>query len=383
MLTGSYESVLFVGTGGGNDVFSTVLASHCLREYGVRWGRSAIAGVVSPFHRHELGSTVFPGVGLVTPTSVRRLSRRGDLREIGFVDARVSQLVRRGRIMTDCVYALSLERGAEGMAESFAALAREFELIVLVDVGGDIFFDGEDPHVISPMFDAMTLRGFTDSGAKGVLFEAGPGTDGEIEPESLVCALDHSGGLADAHPIPLDAMTRWAALYGEHVAPVRPGNTVPRTIEAYCSSEPVLTVPHRLRAHLGDVRCHVTFTQRIVTDLCKKFYLVDPKRVLNPFAVPCDSPAKWFWLTQVLWGRTSNEASLEYFQHEGRQAQFLTPSPLLPRVLREQLLLRGLHELHAGITDVVWTFPDDWERVRGRVDARLRAEEGALCEITR
>lgn len=383
MLTGKFDSVLFVGTGGGNDVFSTILASHCLREYGLRWGRSAIAGVLSPFHFHELGSTVFPGVGLVTPTSVRRLSRRGDYREIGFVDSVVSRLVRSGQVMTDVVYGLSLQRGTEGLTESFAALRKEFELIVLVDVGGDIFFDGEDPHVLSPMFDAMTLRAFNDSGAKGFLFEAGPGTDGELEPESVQCALENSGGLHDAHPVPMGAISHWSSLYERHIAAYRPGNTVPRTIEAYCAVEPEIVAPFRVRGHLGGFKCGVTFMQRINAELCKKFYVVDPKRIVNPFAVPCDSPAKWFVLTQVLWGHTNNEASLEYFRYEGRQAQFLTPSPLLPRVLRDELMLLGLHELHAGITDVVWMFPKDWERVRRRVALQLQSKEGSLYEITR
>jgi hypothetical protein len=233
------------------------------------------------------------------------------------------------------------------------------------------------------MFDAMTLRAFVDSGAKGCLFEAGPGTDGELEPEALLRALKGNDGMGDAHPIPLKVMSQWAHLYDRHIAPVRKGNTVPSTIEAYCSSEPELVLPYRIRGHIGDVRCYGTFAQRINTDLCKKFYIVDPKRIVNPFAVPCADPAEWFKLTQVLWGRTNNEANLEYLHFEGQQAQFLTPSPLLAHVLCDELLLRGLQELHAGISDVVWMFPDDWRRISRRVTMPLYVEEGSLYEITR
>jgi hypothetical protein len=86
-------SVLFVGTGGGNDVFSCLLAADCLQQLGVRWEKARIAGLLSPFHRHTVGTTADMGVARVSPYSRRYLQRYNAPREIGFVDARVAALV--------------------------------------------------------------------------------------------------------------------------------------------------------------------------------------------------------------------------------------------------------------------------------------------------
>lgn len=370
--------LLFVGTGGGNDIFSTLLAAACLWHEGRRWQSCDIAGVISPFHGHAVYETEFPGVFETKPDSSRFLLRQGDNRSIGFIDAHVAALVAAQHpMLSQRVLALSLENGTFGLTANFAALAEAYEFIVLVDVGGDIFYSGPaDSHVLSPMFDAMTLRAFVDSGAKGVLFEAGPGTDGEIEPESLTKAIDEAGGFdlaTDIHPNVIDS---WAERYRKWIEPHRTGNTVPTTIQAFRSTEIILHRRFRARAHLGGLRKYAEFDQRIHAALCRKFYLVKPERIVNPFAVSCASPVDWFHKTQVCQHRTNNEANLEYIWVGGKLWQFLTPSPLLSAKDRDELLELGLYELASGVCDGAWLFARDWEELSNYWAPKFQVQEG-------
>ena len=79
-----YENVLFVGTGGGNDIFSATLAILALRNrsnFGFK--RCSIAGVVRPFHSYSgIEWTAQPQQmnGIVRPEGKRLLLRRDNPR---------------------------------------------------------------------------------------------------------------------------------------------------------------------------------------------------------------------------------------------------------------------------------------------------------------
>jgi hypothetical protein len=380
------DRLLFLGTGGGNDVFSTLLAAACMHSQGTTWKRCDIAGVLSPFHEHRLRPTGVPGLHETMPDSTRSLLRRTDPRRIAFVDAAVAGLVGQRRPFgAERVLAFSLERGSAGLAEALSAVAKDYDYVVLVDVGGDIFYSGpDDEHVLSPMFDAMTLRGQLDSSAQGILVEMGPGTDGELEPEPLTAALEQTGAFDAAWPVPADAIDGWAAAYDERIAPVRAGNTVPMTIKAWGSKEIVLREPYRARAHIGDVSRYAEFMQRIYPALSKKFYVVKPDRIRNPFAVFCDGPVDWYRKTQIAQRRTNNEADLEYVDVGGERWQFLTPSPLLAEKDRDDLLDLGLLELTQGVCDGAWMEAPDWEARRGFWQRNVAVrEDGPMVKLFR
>ncbi|TSC83274.1 MAG: hypothetical protein G01um101419_104 [Parcubacteria group bacterium Gr01-1014_19] len=363
------DKVLFVGTGGGNDIFSCMLAADALWRMGWRWDEAMIAGVLSPFHHHTGVEVVDDDCELYVtgPNAKRFICRNDKSTQIGFVDAEVSKMVfaRDGdalRLNIMGVCGLSLQKGSTGLAEVFKILAEEGAFTVLVDVGGDIFYRGkEDTHVLSPMFDSIVLRAFVDSAAPGILFEAGPGTDGEMDPEALEEAL--AKAQAVEHPLLVETVDKWEALYEKWIAPVRTGRTVPTTIQAYRSKEKILKLTYKARAHLGDTKIYHNFEQRINTELCKKFFLVEPRKISNPFAVDCDSPLDWFVATQVEQHQTNCEANLEYLQFGNRFHQFLTPSPLFPEDVRKWLTVKGFADFMQGVCDVIVMFTDDWQKI--------------------
>ncbi len=381
----SFKKVLFVGTGGGNDVFSTTLAMSALWQTGWRWQECALAGVLSPFHRHSTVYHDIEGLSVVNKDSKRFLLRYDNQKEIGFVDARVSEMASKRPIFyMKGVYGLSIARGTAGLTETFKELSNIFDLIVLVDIGGDIFYSGpRDVHVLSPMFDAIVLRAVVNSGVPSILFEAGPGTDGELEPEALTESFTASGARMFSLHSNIDW---WSDLYDHWIKPVRPGRTVPTTIAAFKSQELELTLQYQARAHLGSIRRYVYHTQRIVTDLCRKFFLVEPKLIQNPFALNCDSPYDWFVKTQVSQQRTNNEANLEYLpvhSGHGRLWQFLTPSPLFNDSERLFMMEHVLHnQLEYQVCDGYWLFESDWKLLSDKWQEFFQvSERNSLIEL--
>lgn len=237
MYAKNLNRVLFIGTGGGNDIFSTLLAKFSLWEDGWRWKECDIAGVLSPFHRHTCVETGVTGVYKISPTDERFVPRKDKEVKIGFVDAAVAKMVAAEKSLgVGNVYGLSLVGGSVGLAETFKELAKKYNYVVLVDVGGDIFYRGAvDTHILSPMFDAIVLKAFVDSHVPGILFEAGPGTDGEMDPEALEIAFCKSE--AETYQLSTAALHCFSALYEKWIAGTRRGRTVPVTIQAFNSKE--------------------------------------------------------------------------------------------------------------------------------------------------
>jgi hypothetical protein len=357
------DKVLFLGTGGGNDIFSTLLAAMSLKRLGWTWSEAAIAGVLSPFHQHT-GIKVDPDILEITPQSARHLLGGPNAgQEIGFVDAvMASWAAQSNNLNITKVLGFSLLHGSGGLTAALRGLSKQYGYVVLVDLGGDIFYRSwRDRHVLSPMFDAVVLKAFQDSGIDGVLFEAGPGTDGELEPEALTDVLRELD--AQRYPLDSEVLQCWGSLYEGSVKPIRPGRTVPMLLKAVASDRLYLEEQYRCRAHLGDFRLYHEFTQRISTLLCQNFYLLDPHKCENSFAVRCTGPLDWFVQTQLKCP-TNNEANLEYLWHQGQVWQFATPSPLFNQQLRYDLLVRCLCGWQAGECEGLWLLPTDMDLLR-------------------
>lgn len=367
------ERIAFVGTGGGNDVFSCLLAAMTLKRHGWEWRRAYVAGILSPFHSHDIEGSHGYHRGTVRATSKRYLKRRGeDRRPIGFIDAKVAEMVQAVKPYgIEHVFGLESGDGAEGLRWAFHHLG--VERIVLVDAGGDILGNWDDRHILSPMFDAMALRASVSPDVPPcTLFEFGPGTDGELDPERLRAELFRTG--VDVRPLHEDDVADWEALYKTWIAPTRPGRTVPVTIEAFRTHRPTIEMEYRARAQLGGARWYGNFRHRIDADLCKRFYLMDPHDVAprNPFAVSCADPESWFLKTQARADRFRNsEASMQYFMRRGRLLQFLTPSPLIHERDRQDIIARALGEFEGHLCEQVLLTAADAAWVAARWPGRF------------
>jgi hypothetical protein len=91
-------------------------------------------------------------------------------------------------------------RVAGGLAQ--AARTLEADLLVFVDVGGDVFAQGDEPGLSSPLCDAVMLAAaarLADAGVPALGAVFGVGCDAELTPDevlALVARLAADGGLA-------------------------------------------------------------------------------------------------------------------------------------------------------------------------------------------
>ncbi|MGP3926578.1 DUF1152 domain-containing protein [Streptomyces sp. 8N616] len=102
--------------------------------------------------------------------------------------------------------------GAEGMTRQLEELVEHLAptSIDLLDVGGDILAQGDEPTLRSPLGDALTLAACCQVNAPVRLLVAGPGLDGELPAEDL---HDRFGPLAltltARHVEPIASVLEW------------------------------------------------------------------------------------------------------------------------------------------------------------------------------
>jgi hypothetical protein len=97
---------------------------------------------------------------------------------------------------------VDINPGPAAVGEALADAARRLEcdLVVLLDVGGDVLAHGDEAGLASPLADAVLLASSPRVEAAGiptlgVVF--GAGCDGELTPEEVAQRLDEVGGVTD------------------------------------------------------------------------------------------------------------------------------------------------------------------------------------------
>ncbi|MFL5861198.1 MAG: DUF1152 domain-containing protein [Solirubrobacteraceae bacterium] len=158
---------LVIGMGGGGDVVGALATAEATRLYdeaqpligGLTWERRPIDPVPGPRRTDEItgGWEVAPGILLAGPdTRVRD-------RDVHFAEARMAAYLGRPTVLID------INGGAAAVADSLnrTLTALDRDLIVFIDVGGDVLAQGDEPGLRSPLCDALMLA------AAGRLLAAG------------------------------------------------------------------------------------------------------------------------------------------------------------------------------------------------------------------
>jgi hypothetical protein len=195
---------LVIGMGGGGDVVGALATAELARRYdaaapvlgGLAWERRPIDPVPGPRRADEIEAAepLAPGVLRAGPqTRVRG-------REVYFAESRMAAFLGEPTILID------VAEGPAAVAAGLAATARELgcDLVVFIDVGGDVLARGDEPGLRSPLCDALMLA------AAGRLARLGQpvlggvfgiGCDAELSPAEVLARLAlvaQAGGLIGA-----------------------------------------------------------------------------------------------------------------------------------------------------------------------------------------
>jgi hypothetical protein len=196
---------LVVGIGGGGDVVGALATAETARLYhgatpvvgGVSWERRPIDPEPGPRAAAEIedADELAPAVLLARP----RTRVRG--RDVLFAESHMAEFLGEPTVLVDVHGGPAAI--AAGLAEACERL--DADLIVFLDVGGDVLAHGHEPGLGSPLCDALMLAAAVrmerdgDLPVLGAIF--GPGCDGELtlpEVNARIAAVAEAGGLAGA-----------------------------------------------------------------------------------------------------------------------------------------------------------------------------------------
>jgi hypothetical protein len=201
--------VLVLGIGGGGDIVGALSAAGLAAAHGtptvlggLTWERRPIDPLPGPRRLDEITGArrLNDAVALAGPDA----SGPGGFR---FAEGRMAELLGEPTVLLDP------NPGPAGVGEGLADAAEHLgcDLVVLLDVGGDVLAHGDEPGLASPLADAVVLAATPLLAARGVgvlgaVF--GAGCDGELTPGEVLDRLREvqaaGGGRGDGE---LDAAT--------------------------------------------------------------------------------------------------------------------------------------------------------------------------------
>jgi hypothetical protein len=216
-LLASARRPLAIGIGGGGDVVGALATAELCRLYsgaepivgGTTWERRVIDPLPGPRPEAEIEGArpLAPAVLAAGPET--RVRENGVL----FAESRMAALLGERTVLVD------VTRGPRTIAEGLAAAGQSLgcDLIVFVDVGGDVLGHGHEPGLASPLCDAVMLAAashLADAGhpVLGAVF--GAGCDGELPPAVVlerVAEVAAGGGLAGVRGLTPAVAERLAA----------------------------------------------------------------------------------------------------------------------------------------------------------------------------
>jgi hypothetical protein len=199
---------LCLGIGGGGDVVGALAtAEHCRIKYGARpvlggvtWERRPIDPEPGPRRSTEIEGArpLTPPILLASPQTRVRSSG------VRFAESRMAELLGQETVLVDPNHGPAAI--AAGLGEAAAALG--CDLVVFVDVGGDVLAHGDEPGLASPLCDSILLAAAVRMAERpspkilGAVF--GIGCDGELTPDEVLERLhevDRHGGFLGRLPI--------------------------------------------------------------------------------------------------------------------------------------------------------------------------------------
>jgi hypothetical protein len=195
---------LVIGMGGGGDVVGALATAELSRLYdgaspvlgGLAWERRPIDPEPGPRRAAEIADAeeVAPGIMLAGPsTRVRE-------RDVYFAESRMSEFLGEPTLLIDLSHGPAAI--AIGLAEAIQGLG--CDLVIFVDVGGDVLARGDEAGLRSPLCDALMLAvamRLRRLGYEVLAALFGVGCDAELTPAEVLARLAEvaaAGGLAGA-----------------------------------------------------------------------------------------------------------------------------------------------------------------------------------------
>ena len=197
---------LVIGMGGGGDVVGALATAEFARLYdgadpivgGLTWERNAIDPVPGARTVEEIEGAQQLAPGILLADAQTRVRERE--RDMFFAESRMAEFLGEPTVLID------VHGGPAAVADGLIYASKRLgsDLLVFVDVGGDVLAQGDEPGLRSPLCDAITLAAAAlvhRAGHPVLAGIFGIGCDAELTPDEVLERLAdvaEAGGLLGA-----------------------------------------------------------------------------------------------------------------------------------------------------------------------------------------
>ncbi len=367
----NYTKALVIGTGGGNDIVSTLIPAQHLQKQGIK---TDIAGILSPAATHRYNNNLEQVVNVVGENVTRTIPSPNEC-EISFVDALLPNILQKSNLEIDTIYNFSTRFGTSRLVEKVSELIsrKGYDLVVAVDVGGDILARGtDDKHLLSPLMDFTSLYLIGQISTDVLLLEFGLGTDGELRPlgmKQILNDLRHDDLML--YESSISAKDNEVVLFREvfnEVKKTRAGNTAVMTLETLDAKfTEDITTQYTIRSQINKQKWHTPFEVVLPHRYTGKTYLIDGKKLAQKRTQTAFAHENILhqyvklknicpnWKTEIdlfyLWSEDNWTSS----NSSGQSLFLLTPSTNIPLNQREDIIKYGLQHSNSDLI-LLWDF---------------------------
>lgn len=275
-LLNHYNNILFIGTGGGNDIFSSLYIADKMRGQ----LKYSISGVLSPAATHYFNNNIEQCVNVLDNSVERYLGNK----KISFIDDMILDIIDKYQYHPTKVFELSLKYGLKELGIQFNNTIRNenFDCICFVDMGGDILGRKEDNTLLSPLMDftCLYLSKYVDVDC--FLIEFGLGTDGELRDNSINNIMDElltKNLIIDKIRNSIDdSLIRFNNVF-EDVSKVRVGYATYLTLKLLLDSNFDRNIKFRSSYKFNDDNWKYEFNSIISNKYVNDIFLIDIKKI--------------------------------------------------------------------------------------------------------
>jgi hypothetical protein len=368
-----YKKALVFGTGGGNDIISSIIPALHLQKLGIQ---TDIGGVLSPVANHSFDKKEERPINeinnvkrivetpyILTGSFHDRFCDSTQIKEIGLVDNFIPDIIKKENLNINKFYNFSFKYGTAKLLRMLNSLIKKenYDLVIGVDVGGDILANGvEHESAISPIMDLSSLFILGNLDVDTYLVEYGLCTDGELTPHSIDIILDE---LKEKNLIVKESQLKYEdkevkvleSVYNQ-IKEFRKGNTNRMTLASLQSDEDIYE-DYKFRSRIGDKvwyldrKVHLPYKYKGKTLLidAKKFYQ-ERKHVSIGYKRPFEF---WeflkknypFWNTEMDYFFVKNEWVINENCNSNVNSFLLTPSTFFDEKVRKEIILYGIQNV--------------------------------------
>lgn len=273
-----YSNILFLGTGGGNDIFSSLYIADKMRGE----LKYSIAGMLSPAGTHYFNNKVEQCINELNTNVERYLGET----KITFIDNMILELIDRYKYHPTKVFELSLKYGLTELDIQFNKLIQneKFDCICFVDMGGDILGRKEDNTLLSPLLDFTCLYLSKNIKVDCMLIEFGLGTDGELRDGSInniIDELQSNNLIIDKMKNSIDdSIIKFKNVFDD-VSKVRLGYATYLTLSQIFNPEFNRDIQFKSSYQFDGNKWRYEFNSIISDKYVNEIFLIDIKKLLN------------------------------------------------------------------------------------------------------